>query len=90
MVAACHSQKITATSATAEMTMSDTMKMRLKPVVALSLVENNLQRAQAQRQQAQADVVDLHSVRACAPLQVRRIADQPRGKQQGDDADRND
>src|ERR1700730_4864987 len=63
-------------------------EMRFKPVLALTFIEDYLQRAQAQRNQTEPDVIDA-SFAQLAALQVGRILNQPLRQQKGDDAHRN-
>src|ERR1700731_3141089 len=58
-----------------------------EPIVALTLVEDNLKRSQPQRYKTEADVVDFRFAKFAA-LEVGRILDEPRGEQQRNDADR--
>ena len=60
-------------------------EMRRKPVVFLALVQHDLQRANADRQQPNAPIVDLGT----AALDVRRIEDQKIGKDEGQNANGN-
>ena len=62
--------------------------MRFEPVIALALVEDDLQSPQAQRHKAQADVVDFGFAQLAA-LEIRRVLNEPRGEQERKDADRN-
>src|SRR5271154_3645286 len=63
-------------------------EMRFEPIVALSLIKNDLQSAQAQRHETEADVIDC-GLAQLAALEVWRILNQPRGQQYGNDPDRN-
>src|ERR1017187_3169335 len=59
-----------------------------KPVVALALVEDDLQSSEAERYKAEADVIDF-GFAELATLEIGRVLNEPRGQQQGNDADRN-
>src|SRR5258705_5862759 len=62
-------------------------EVRLKPVFALAFIEHYLKRAKPKSHQSQPDVVDV-SFSELAPLEVRRILNQPRGQQDGQNPDR--
>src|ERR1700694_3157053 len=62
-------------------------EMRLEPVIALSFVENNLQRSEAERDQAETDVVDLRFAQLAA-LEIRRILNAPCRQQERKNPDR--
>src|SRR5262245_35490427 len=59
-----------------------------EPVFALALVENDLHAAEAKADQADADVVDAETFLDLGAFHVRRIADEQRGEQQRENADR--
>src|ERR1700758_4220655 len=62
--------------------------MRLEPVFPLAFIEHHLKRAKPKRHEPQSDVVDV-SFSQLAALEVRRILNQPRGQQDGQNPDRN-
>ena len=66
----------------------DDDEVRFKPVVALALVEDDLQSAQAKRNEAETDVIDFGFAELAA-LEIGRVLNKPRGQQQGNDADGN-
>ncbi len=59
-------------------------EVRAEPVVLLALVEHDLQAANADRQQADAPVVD---AALCSVAKIRRIEDEHFGQDERDDAD---
>ena len=61
---------------------------RPEPVVALTFVEKDLERGEADAEQADADVVELQPVGQRLPDQVRRIEDHRRRQCEREDADR--
>src|ERR1700682_4427068 len=61
-------------------------EMRFEPVIALSLVEDHLQRSEAERDQAEPDVIDLRFAQLAA-LEIWRILDEPRRQQKRKNAD---
>ena len=63
-------------------------EVRAEPIVALTFIENDLQCAEAQREEAEADVIDFEAF-AFFLLHVRRIGDEHVGEQQGNYADGN-
>ena len=63
-------------------------KVRLEPVVALSFIQDNLQRAQTQGHQTQANVVDL-GFRKLLALHLRRVVNETRGQCQRKNSDGN-
>src|SRR5580704_15675138 len=63
-------------------------EMRLEPIVALALVEDDLKRTEAQRNEAQADVIDPCFVKLAA-LEIWWILNEPGGKQDRKNADGN-
>ena len=63
-------------------------EMRFEPVFALAFIQDNLQRAQAQRHQAEANVIDF-GFRKLLALHVGRVLDEARGQYQGKNADGN-
>src|SRR5579862_268276 len=66
----------------------DQDEVRLEPIVALSFVENDLQRSETDRHQTKAYVVDMSFVELTAP-EVRRIFDEARREKNRKDAYRN-
>ena len=62
--------------------------MRFEPVIALALVEHNLQRAQAERDETQPNIVNARLTQLPAP-EVGWVLNQTRGQQQRQDPDRN-
>src|SRR5258708_33011750 len=60
--------------------------MRFEPVIALSFVEDHLQRSEAERDQTEPDVVDLRFAQLTA-LEVWRILNEPRCQQERKNAD---
>src|SRR3954464_14616312 len=62
--------------------------MGFEPVFALSLIKNNLQCSQTQRDQAEADVID-PGFGKLLPLQVRRVLDETRSQHERKYSDRN-
>src|SRR5437868_10142052 len=59
-----------------------------KPIVALALVEHNLQSSQAERNKTESDVVDSGFAQLAA-LEVRRILDETGSQQQRENSHRN-
>ena len=62
--------------------------MRFEPIIALALIEDNLQSSQAEGNEAEADVIDFGFAELAA-LEIGRVLNEPRGQQQRKDADRN-
>src|SRR6516165_5103469 len=56
-------------------------KLRLKPVVALTFVQNDLQRTEAERDEAEANVVDFRFAQFTA-LEIGRVLDEARSEQE--------
>ena len=63
-------------------------EVRFEPVFALAFIQDNLQRAQAHRHQAEPDVIDFR-FRKLLALHEGRVLDQARGQDQGKNADGN-
>src|ERR1700726_4112562 len=61
-------------------------EMRFEPVIPLPLVQNHLQRAKPKSEQTEANVIDAERSFSLI-VQMRRVADQPRRQQQGDNSD---
>jgi len=61
-------------------------EVRLEPVFTLSFVEDYLQRSEAERDQAESDVVDAGFAQLAAP-EVGRILDEPLRQHQRKNAD---
>src|SRR5262245_22714334 len=59
-----------------------------EPIFPLALVEDDLHTAKPQADQADSDVIDAESLGDFGALHVGRIADQQRGEQQRENADR--
>ncbi len=83
-----HSQKTTKINEAAADHGKNHDEVRFEPVVALAFVEDDLQRSQAERDKAEADVVDLGFAQLAA-VEIWRILNQPRGEQDRKNADRN-
>ena len=71
-----------------QMTVKVDDEVRFEPIVALAFVEHDLQRAEAQRQQAQADIIDSESRRRSLRFKYGGSSIERVGQQQRNDADR--
>src|SRR5208282_4612501 len=66
----------------------DHNEVRFEPIIALPLVENNLQGSKAKGHEAEADVIDFGFTELAAP-EIGRILNEPRGQENGNDSDGN-
>src|SRR5208337_1493571 len=64
-------------------------EVRFKPVVALPFIENDLEEAEADAEESQADVVNLDAQAIAFPGDMRRIGDERGGHKDGEDSDGN-
>src|SRR5580700_2277428 len=63
-------------------------EVRFEPIVALALVEDNLQGSEAKGNETETDVIDFGFAELAA-LEIRRILNKPRSQQKGENPDGN-